>query len=102
MVRLYGFSRYKLDSTQGAPIFLSLEQHQPLFRIGFPSYLSLLALYPVLFERWVIRRISPCDFRETGNRGCIGLDHFRLLCIKRPVAVAPKIASFYPCTSNRW
>src|SRR5262249_49986331 len=29
MVRFYGFSRYELVSTQSAPIFLSLEQHQP-------------------------------------------------------------------------
>jgi hypothetical protein len=61
MVRFYDFSRDKLDTTQSAPIFLSLEQHQPLFRVGFPSYLSLLPLYPVFLERRVIRRISPCD-----------------------------------------
>ena len=103
MVRLYGFSRYKLDSTQGAPIFLSLEQHQPLFRVGFPSYLSLLALYPILLERWVIGRISPCDFRETGNRGYIGLDQFRrAFFLECPVAIAPKVASFHPFTAFIW
>jgi hypothetical protein len=97
MVRLYGFSRYKLDSTQGAPIFLSLEQHQPLFRVGFPSYLSLLALYPVLFERWVIRRISPYDFSETGDRGLVGLSQFGLsIRMQCPVAVTLEVACFHP------
>ena len=100
MVRFYGFSRDELDSTQGAPIFLSLEQHQPLFRVGFPSYLSLLALYPVFLERWVIGRISPCDFREAGNRGCIGLDQFGLsFLVECPVAVTLEVAGFHPFTS---
>ena len=99
MVRFYGFSRNKLDSTQSAPIFLSLEQHQPLFRVGFPSYLSLLALYPVFLERWIIGGISPCDLDEAGDRGCIGLDQFRLSFLECPVAVAPKVASFHPFTA---
>ena len=100
MVRFYGFSRNELDSTQGAPIFLSLEQHQPLFRVGFPSYLSLLALYPVLFERWVIGGISPCDLGEACDRGCIGLDQFCLsFPVECPVAVALEGADYPPFTS---
>ena len=44
MVRFYGFSWGKLDMTQSALISLFLEQHQPLFRVGFPSHLLLLTL----------------------------------------------------------
>ena len=86
--------------TQSAPIFLFLEQHQPLFRVGFPSYLSLLTLYPIFLERWVIGGISPCDLGEAGDRGCVGLDQFRLsFFLECPVAIAPKVACFYPFTS---
>jgi hypothetical protein len=81
MVRFYGFSWYKLDMTQSAPIFLSLEQHQPLLRVGFPSYLSLLALSPVAPECGIIGRTAAYDFDKAGNRGCIGLDQFCLLCM---------------------
>ena len=78
MVRFYGFSWNKLDMTQSAPIFLLLEQHQPLFRVGFPSYLSLLPLYPIFLERWIIGGIPACDLDEAGDRGCVGLGQFRL------------------------
>jgi hypothetical protein len=99
MVRFYDFSWYELDMTQSAPIFLFLEQHQPLFRVGFPSYLLLLALYPVVFERWIIGRISACDLGEACNRGFIGLDQFGLPFLERPVAVTPEVASFHPFTA---
>ena len=93
-------SRYELDSTQSAPIFLSLEQHQPLFRVGFPSYLSLLALYPIFLERWVVGRISPSDFGEAGDRGFVGLDQFCLRFIMEcPIAIFPEVPCFYPLTS---
>ena len=78
MIRFYGFSRYKGDSTQSASISLSLVQYQPLFLVGFPSYLVLLTLHPVLAQRWVIGRMFPCDFGEAGDRGCVGLHQFRL------------------------
>ena len=76
MIRFYVFSRYKWDGTQSASISLSLVQHQPLFRVGFPSHLLLLALHPVVAQSWVIGRVSPCDLREAGDRGCIGFDQF--------------------------
>ena len=103
MVRFYGFSRYELDMTQSAPIFLFLEQYQPLFRVGFPSYLSLLPLCPIALERWVIGGVPPCDFGEACDRGCVGLDQFRLsFFLERPVAIAPKVARFYPFTAFVW
>jgi hypothetical protein len=100
MVRFYAFSGYELDVTQGAPIFLSLEQHQPLFRMGFPTYLSLLSLYPVLAQSWVIGRISSCDFRKAGNRGFVGLDQFPVFFVMEcPVAIILEVPCFYPLTS---
>ena len=102
MVRFHGFSRYELDATQSAPIFLSLEQHQPLFRVGFPSYLLLLAFCPVLAQSRVIGRVSPCDLNEVGDRGCVGLDQLRLSFKECPIAVAPKVASFDPFAAFVW
>jgi len=100
MVHLYGFSRYELDSTQSAPIFLSLEQHQPLFRVGFPSHLLLLALCPVFLERWVIGRISSYNFGEAGDWGFIGLDQFGLSWFMEcPVAIAFEVACPHPSTA---
>src|SRR5215510_6361717 len=100
MVRFYAFSSYELDSTQSAPIFLSLEQHQPLFRMGFPCYLSLLSLHPVLAQSWVVGSVPSCDFCEAGNGGYVGLDQFCLLfLVKGPVAVILKVSCFYPLTS---
>ena len=96
MVRFYGFSGYKLDMTQSAPICLSLEQHQPLLRVGFASYLSLLALRPVASECGIIGRTAAYDLDKAGNRGCIGLDPFCLLCMECLVAIAPEVASFHP------
>src|SRR5215831_19106111 len=99
MVRFHGFSRYELDATQSAPIFLSLEQHQPLFRVGFPSYLSLFTLFPVFPERRVIGRVSPCDFDEAGNWGLVGLDQFRLPFMERPISIALEVSRLHPCTA---
>src|SRR5262245_40810217 len=103
MVRFHVFSWYELDATQSAPIFLSLEQHQPLFRVGFPSYLLLLALYPVFLERWVIGRVPPSDFREAGNRGFVGLRQFRpSIRMECPVAVISAVACLHPSTAFIW
>ena len=74
-------------------------QYQPLFHVGFPAHLSLLSLSPVLAQSWVIRRISSYDLDEAGNGGCIGLDQFGLPFPKCPVAVAPEVARFHPCTA---
>ena len=99
MVRFYGFSSNELDATQGAPIFLSLEPHQPLLRVGFPSSLSLLPLCPIFLERGIVGRIPACALDEAGDRGCVGRDQFRLLFVERPIAIAPKVASFPPLTA---
>ena len=96
MIRFYAFSRYEWDVTQSASVSLFLVQHQPLFRVGFPSHLLLLALRPVLAQRWVIGGISPCDLREAGDRGCVGLHQFRLSFPECPITVVPKIAGFHP------
>lgn len=48
MIHLYALSRSKGDAAEGASISLPLVQHQPLFHIGFPSYLTLPSLPPVL------------------------------------------------------
>jgi hypothetical protein len=99
MIRFYGFSRYRRDSTQSASVSLSLVQYQPLFRGGFPSRPFLLALHPVLAQCWVIGRVFPCDFCEAGDGGCVGLNPFRLAFIKCPMAVIPEVAGFHPFTS---
>src|SRR5882672_10798133 len=98
MIRFYVFSWYKRDGTQSASIPLSLVQHQPLFRKGFPSHLLLLALYPVLAQSRVIGRTLSLDFGEAGDRGCIGFDQFCRPFLKCPVAIVPKIACFHPRT----
>jgi len=54
MIRFYAFTRYKWDVTQSASVSLFLVQYQPLFLVGFPSHLLLLALRPVLAQSWVI------------------------------------------------
>ena len=92
----------KWDSTQNASISLSLVQYQPLFLIGFPSHLLLLTLHPVLAQRWVIGRVLPCDLREAGDRGCIGLHQFRLSFPECPITVVPKIAGFHPFPAFVW
>ena len=58
MIRLDAFSCYKRDFTQSASVSLSLVQYQPLFLVGFPCYLLLLALRPVLAQGWVVGRTS--------------------------------------------
>ena len=102
MVRFYGFSWNKLDMTQSASISLPLEQHQPLLRVGFPSYLLLLALFPVFLERWIIGRVPACDLGEASDRGFIGLGQFCFSFMESPVAIAPKVASFHPFTAFVW
>src|SRR6266446_3227120 len=99
MIRFYVFSGYKQDGTQGASISLSLVQHQPLFLVGFPSHLSLLALHPVLAQRRIIGRVSSCDLCVAGDWGCIGFHQFRLVFLECPIAVVFEIASFHPFTS---
>ena len=99
MIRFYAFTRYKWDMTQSASVSLFLVQYQPLFLVGFPSHLLLLALRPVLAQSWVIGGISPCDLREAGDRGCVGFDQRRLLLEECPIAIAPKVACFHPVTS---
>src|SRR5258708_2623051 len=98
VIRFYVFSWNKRDGTQSASIPLSLVQHQPLFRNGFPSHLLLLALYPVLAQSRVIGRTLSLDFGEAGDRGCIGFDQFCLPFIECPVAIVPKVARFHPLT----
>ena len=99
MIRFYVFSRYKWDGTQSASISLFLVQQQPLFLVGFPSHLLLLALCPVLGQSWIIGGVPSCDLREAGDRGCVGLHQFCLPFPECPVAVAPKVAGFHPFTS---
>lgn len=96
MVRLYGFSCSKLDVTQGAPIFLLLEQPQPLLLVGCPSHVSLLALYPVLAQGWVLRRTFSLDLDDAGEWGCIRLHHCRLSLEECPGAIVPNVACFPP------
>src|SRR5713101_3457580 len=100
MIRFYAFTRYEWDVTQSASVSLSLVQYQPLFLVGFPSYLLLLTLRPVLAQSWVIGGISPCDLCEAGDRGCIGFNQCRLLLEECPIDVAPKVACYKPFTSN--
>jgi hypothetical protein len=102
MIRFYAFSRYERDMTQRASVSLLLGQYQPLFLVGFPSSLLLLALQPVLPPSWVIWGVSPCDLGEACDRGCIGLDQFCLSCPKCPLTVAPEVACFSPFTSLVW
>jgi len=99
MIRFYVFSWYKRDGTQGASVPLSLVQHQPLFRKGFPSHLLFLSLRPILAQGRVIGRVSSYDLREAGDRGCVGFDQFCLPFPECPVAIVPKIAGFHPCTA---
>src|SRR5713101_1881099 len=99
MIRFYVFSWYKWDSTQSASIPLSLVQHQPLFREGFPSHLAFLSLRPIVAQSRIIGRTSACDLGEAGDRGCVGFDQFRLPCIKCRVAIAPEVARFDPSTA---
>jgi len=82
MIRFYVFSWYKRDGTQSASVPLSLMQHQPLFREGFPSHLLLLSLYPVLASSRIIGRTSSYDLGEAGDWGCVGFDQFCLPCLK--------------------
>ena len=74
MIRFYGFSLYKWDGTQSASVSLFLVQYQPLFRVGFPAHVLLLALCPVLAQSWVIGGVLPCDLGEAGDWGCVGFD----------------------------
>src|ERR1700675_3696123 len=99
MIRFYVFSWYKRDGTQSASVPLSLVQHQPLFRVGFPSHLSLPSLQPVLSQRRVIGRIFPPALFEGGDPGFVGFDQFCLPFPECPVAIVPKIAGFHPFTS---
>ena len=99
MIRFYGFSWYKWDGTQSASISLLLVKHQPLFLVGFPSHLLLPALQPVLAQSWIIGRILPGDLGEASDRGCVGLNQFRLPFPECPVAVVPEVACFHPFTS---
>ena len=99
MIRFYVFSRDKWDSTQSASVSLSLVQYQPLFLVGFPSHLLLLALRPVLVQRWVIGRVLPCDLGEASDWGYVGFDQFCLSFIKCPIAVVPEVAGFHPFTA---
>ena len=99
MIRLYAFSRYKWEGTQRASVSLSLVQHQPVFRVGFPSHVLLLTLRPILAQRWIIGGVLPRDLREAGDRGCVGLDQFRLPFPECPIAVVPKVAGFHPFTA---
>ena len=96
MIRFYAFSPYEGDVTQRASVSLFLVQYQPLFLVGFPSHLLLLALRPVLAQGWVIGGMPPCDFGEACDRGCVGLHQFRLSFPECPITVVPKIARFHP------
>src|SRR2546427_2464428 len=89
MIRFSAFSHYEWDVTQSASVSLFLVQHQPLFRVGCPSHLLLLALRPVLAQGWVLGGIPPCDRGEAGDRGCVGLDQFRLSFPECPRTVVP-------------
>jgi hypothetical protein len=96
MIRFYAFSPYAGDVTQRASVSLFLVQYQPLFLVGFPSHLLLLALRPVLAQGWVIGGMPPCDFSEACDRGCVRLHQFRLAFPECPITVVPKIAGFHP------
>src|SRR6266446_7347514 len=98
-IRCYVFSGYKRDGTQGASLSWSLVQHQPLFLVGFPSHLSLLALHPVLAQRRILGRVSSCDLCVAGDWGCIGLHQFCFVFLECPIAIVSEIASFHPFTS---
>src|SRR5262249_14466842 len=73
-IRFSGFSRYKGDATQSASVSLSLGQYPPLLLVGFPAHVLLLALHPVLAQRWVIGRVLPCDRGEASDWGYVGFD----------------------------
>src|SRR5712691_6643474 len=102
MIRFYIFSWSKWDGTQGASIPLSLVQYQPLFRIGFPSHLSLGSFLPIFSQGWVIGRISSCDLGEARDRGFVGLDQFCLLFLECPVAIISEVADLDPLTTFVW
>ena len=99
MIRFYGFSRYTWDSTQSASVSLALVPSQPLLLVGFPSHLVLLALHPVLAQRWVTGRVLPCDRGEASDWGDVGFDQCCLSFIACPRAVVPEVAGFHPFTS---
>ena len=99
MIHLYAFSRTKGNFAQSASVSLSLVQYQPLFPVGFPSYLSLFALYPVLAQSGIIGGVFPYDFREPGDRGCVGSSQFCLSFLEGPIAIVAVVARFYPCTT---
>jgi len=99
MIRFYAFSRNEWDVTQSALVSLFLVQYQPVLLVGFPSHLLLLALRPILAQRWVVGGVLPCDFGEAGDRGCVGFAQCGLLLKECPVAIAPKVARFHPFTS---
>src|SRR6266849_10753730 len=89
MIRFYVFPRYEWDVTQSASVSLFLVQYPPLFLVGFPSHLVLLALRPVVAQNWVIGGVLPCDLGEAGERDCIGFDQFRLSFPECPITVVP-------------
>ena len=98
-IRFSGFSRYKGDATQSASVSLSLGQYPPLLLVGFPAHVLLLALHPVLAQRWVIGRVLPCDRGEASDWGYVGFDQVCLSFIEGPIAVVPEVARLHPCTS---
>ena len=84
MIRFYAFSHYEWDVTQRASVSLSLVQHQPLFLVGFPSHLLLLALRPVVAQGWVKGECFPVTFVK------------RVIGLRRAAPVPP----FLPRMSN--
>ena len=96
MIRFYVFPRDEWDMTQHTSVSLFPVQYQPLFLGGFPAHLVLLALRPVVVQRWVIGGVLPGDLGEAGDRGCIGFDQFRLSFPECPIAIVPKITGFHP------
>jgi hypothetical protein len=96
MIRFSAFSHYEWDVTPRASVSLFLVQHPPLFLVGFPSHVLLLALRPVLAQGWVRGGIPPCALGEAGERGYVGLHQFRLSFPECPITVVPNRAGFHP------
>jgi len=101
-IRFAVLSRCTGDFAPSACLSLSVVQHQPLFRVGFPSHVLLASFWPVLAQSGVVGTVFPCDLGEASDRGVVGLDQCCLIFPECPGAVVPNLARFHPLPPFVW
>lgn len=95
-MNLYVILRDKGNMTHNTSVVLSLKQHQKLFNVGLPGYLSPVAGLPVFAQVRVVGAVTPSDLCVASNRRFGRFNQFVFAVVKRPPAVIPEITGFHP------